>query len=188
MNARWARRLARRVLGEYALFRIYALDIPVPGPIKDTECLRFGPIEDPEELARSGDAELREMVEYAGPEAFGFGVWVEGELAAACWYWVGERYRTRGFWPLGEDEAKLVQIATAHRFRGRGIASRLITWSSSRMGEQGFRRLYARIWHSNRASRAAFAKAGWSEVAFVIDIYPLGRRRRLRLVHRRRRK
>ena len=70
----------------------------------------------------SFDPSIQELASYKGGEAFGFEARVDGELAAACWFWAGERYKTGNFWPLRDDEAKLVQIATAERFRGRGIA------------------------------------------------------------------
>ena len=41
----------------------------------------------------------------------------EGTPLAAAWFWWGERYeRDRGFWPLAEKEAKLVQVTTADGF------------------------------------------------------------------------
>src|SRR5690242_8938983 len=115
-----ARSIARRLLGSYAIYRIYEHREPAhPSPAAGF--LVLAPLGDAGELARTPDPCLQELAGYAGEGAFGFEARVDGELAAACWFWVGDRYKTRNFWPLRDDEAKLVQIATAERFRGRGI-------------------------------------------------------------------
>jgi len=183
----FVRSVARRLLGPYALYRVYEHWEPGPELSEPTGGeVTLAQLEDADELDRSPDLALRGLAEYAGPDAFGFEARVDGSLAAACWFWAGERYKSRNFWPLQADEAKLIQITTAEQFRGRGIAPRLIRFASSRMYGLGYRRLYARIWHSNRASIVAFKKAGWREVAFVIEVAPLGIKRPWRLVLRRR--
>lgn len=132
---------------------------------------------DEEELA----PELAETRGYGGAEAIGFGLREGSELAAVCWYWWGDRYRRRGFWPLADREAKMVQITTAKAFRGKGLATRLIAASAEVMGELGYSCLYARIWPSNYPSIRAFEKSGWRYHAFVAKLYPFGSRRGLRL-------
>jgi len=183
-----ARSVAGRLLGAYALYRIYEHEGPGPeaaGPAGDGVAL--APIEDVDDLSRAPDPALRGLAGFAGPEAFGFAARSDGELAAACWFWAGERYRTRNFWPLRSDEAKLVEIVAAERFRGRGIGPRLIRFAAGRMHRLGYRRLYARVWHSNWASAAAFEKAGWREAALVVEVAPLGVARPWRFVLGRRR-
>jgi RimJ/RimL family protein N-acetyltransferase len=54
------------------------------------------------------------------------------------------------------------------------------------MSQKGYRRLYARIWHSNHPSIATFEKAGWAYIALVIEVFPLGLKSPWRLVRRRR--
>jgi RimJ/RimL family protein N-acetyltransferase len=98
-----------------------------------------------------------------------------------CWYWYGERYRqSRNFWPLQSGEAKLIELGTRENARGAGYASMLIAESSRRMFEGGFTRLFARIWHSNEPSLRAFEKAGWRNVAFIVELEIRGIRRKLR--------
>jgi ribosomal protein S18 acetylase RimI-like enzyme len=120
-------------------------------------------------------------VEYAGPEAAGYGAWIDGRLVGICWYWWGERYSTRQTWPLAEGTAKLVQISTDGAYRGRGIASALVAYSASEMMRLGFQPLFARIWHSNRASIRVFEKASWKYVAFVVRL-AFTERRNLRII------
>ncbi len=129
-------------------------------------------------LQRARDPEIRSLAGYSAPQAVGFGV-VEGNVVVcACWYWYGEHYAiNRAFWPLAENDAKLVQITTADHRRGCGLATRLIAGSELEMAKRGFRRLYARIWHGHTASERAFRAAGWHRIArVVVFTVPLIRR------------
>lgn len=159
-------RAVRGVLPPFTLFRIYA-----------AEPVRLSPPE-----PHPGFCELTPEdcdSAYAGPGAHGFAIRLDGRLASHCWFWHGERYRSRNYWPLAEDEAKLIGLATEPAFRGQGLAPRLVALASAEMGRRGFRRLYARIWHSNTASRRAFAKAGWRQHALVADFELPGGGRRI---------
>lgn len=177
--------MVRGLFGEYELYRIYRLDLTDLEPLHQMRA-DLGPIEDLTEIAKSPDLELQGLGAYAGDEAYGFGARVNGALASVCWFWAGERYRRRNFWRLGAGEAKLVQITTAARFQGQGVASELIRFGAHRMMLAGFRRAYARIWHSNLASIRLFERAGWTYVAFVALIHPLRSPRSVRLVWRKR--
>jgi RimJ/RimL family protein N-acetyltransferase len=179
------RTILRRLLGDYALYRIYSCS-PGMESVAVHDGARFEPLTSLDPLVQSSDTELRGLAPYAGREAFGFGAWIGADLAAACWFWVGDRYRQRNFWPLDEGEAKLVQIVTAERHRGRGLARELIRYSTVEMARIGFRRLYARVWHSNEASIRAFERAGWQYIAFVAEAHPFGSRRPARITWRRR--
>jgi RimJ/RimL family protein N-acetyltransferase len=96
------------------------------------------------------------------------------QLAGAAALCHGEGYgRLRGFWPLRAGEAKLVQIAVAEEYRGRGYAPMLIRAAAQHLAERGFHRLYARVWHNHRSSMRAFHKAGWEEIALVIVCRPM---------------
>ncbi len=178
---RLLRTVAHWLFGRYRLYRIYSLSLDDFAQVKPSPWV-MGPIHNVEEVARSNDGGLRGTAADAGKGALGFGAWVEGELASVCWYWFGERYRTRNFWPLKEGEAKLIQVTTAAIFRGRGIAPALIGYSAYQMKRKGFGGLYARVWRSNRASIRAFTKAGWSYVAYVAEVFPFRLKKRIRLV------
>lgn len=180
----WIKLVSRSLLGEYSLYRIYAFELPASPPSLLDEDITLGRIENVAELVRSGDPSLRDLEQYSGEGAIGFGLWMRNELASVCWYWAGNRYRQRNFWPLAESEAKLVHIATAHRHRGKGLATRLITHSANAMGNIGFQRLFARVWHSNKPSIQTFERAGWRYVAFVMEIKPFNGKRHLRWVWR----
>lgn len=178
---KFLRAFARWLFGPYDLWRIYALSLDgFHAPTLPSWQMK--PLQDVKELACASDPILRYLAQFGQEGAQGFGAWVNGELAAACWYWAGETYKKRNFWPLLDDEAKLVEIATAKRFRGRGIAPQLIAFSAEQMKILGYQRLLARVWHSNRASQSAFRKAGWTYVAFVVQVAPFGINKPLRLV------
>ena len=125
-----------------------------------------------------------EQLAYAGEESYGFARVVAGECVCMVWFWFGERYRTRNFWPLQEREAKLVHVTTRSDHRGAGHAPFLIEDSAARLRRQGFECLYARIWHSNHPSIRAFSKAGWQKSALVCQIRPFGRLGPLRWTRR----
>jgi GNAT superfamily N-acetyltransferase len=175
-------RTIARSLFHYDLYRIYSCKHATAAPPGISDALTLAAIQDPLDPALTSDDDLRRLRGYTGDEAQAFGAWWEGELAGVCWYWWGALYRTRNFWPLGDGEAKLVQVTVAKPFRGRGIAGQLIAYSAAEMMRRGFGVLYARIWHSHSASIAAFETAGWVPVAFVAEVAVRGFTKRLRVV------
>jgi RimJ/RimL family protein N-acetyltransferase len=148
--------LTRLLFGEYAFYYIYTHSAKDFSRQEATASSTFRVIPVNASLVlKSDDPLIQQQVGYAGLGAHGY----------AC----------LDFWPLLEREAKLVQIISLPEMRGRGIASLLIGWSCQDMLEQGFDRVYARIWHSNTPSIKAFERAGWSRVSLVIEINPLRR-------------
>jgi len=177
--AKWA---ARRVFGDYSIYFIYACDDPGPeGPTDLAASAMRCQIVDEGQIASSTDAVIAGQVEYCGPDSHAFACFAADRVVAACFYWFGERYRRRNFWPLKENEAKLVQIVTVADMRGRGVAASLIAFSSREMRRRGFENLYARIWHSNEPSLRAFSHAGWRRIALVIEVFLLGKRKTVRI-------
>jgi len=172
----------RLVFGAYAVYWVYAretcaLDDVDAASQAVPDVVRL----DAADIHASLDRVIREQEGYAGEGAYGYAYRERGRIVAVCFYWFGERYKTRGFWPLEDRDAKLVQIVAVPDVRGRGIASTLIATSSLDMFKRDFDRLYARIWHSNRPSLRVFEKAGWSRVALVFEMNPLRRSHPIRL-------
>jgi GNAT superfamily N-acetyltransferase len=161
---------AFRAIVPYDLYWIYraAENLPeVPVPLG----VAIAPL-DVAQVKAAPHTEVNRHGECGGTESAGFGAWAEGRLVAVCWFQWGDRYRKRGnLWPIGSNAAKLVQISTEPDFRGRGIAPALITAGVQAMRHCGFAEIYARIWHSNRASQRAFKKGGWQRSAFVGRIW-----------------
>jgi RimJ/RimL family protein N-acetyltransferase len=139
---------------------LYAVQTQECAPVgNDVSCAA---IEGMEELSNSRFEEIRRQAWTREVDTWIFGAWVDGELAAVCWIQARETLRRRGgLFDLGHDEAELAQITTARSFRGHGIATRLIQYATLQMRISGFRKLYAKIWHDNRASIRAFERAGW---------------------------
>jgi RimJ/RimL family protein N-acetyltransferase len=172
-----AKRIARVIFGDYAIYCVYRCGAL---PAKETRHRVEELSED--DIRAASDPNIAGQAGYAGTGAHAFGIREEGVLQAVCFYWHGERYRPRGFWSLEASEAKLVQIITAPSARGRGLATALIRGSASAMQHgHGWSRLFARVWHSNRPSRAAFERAGWEQIAVVLEVNPLRLRRAWRL-------
>jgi ribosomal protein S18 acetylase RimI-like enzyme len=170
-----AKTLLGAIFGEYELYRVLAVD-PATGTADRWNGAAVLVDADADLFASDADSGIRGLANYDGEEAVSFALVREQRPVCGCWYWLGERYRRqRGFWPLRQNEAKLVQITTAARHRGQGLATALIALSSRRMAERGFTRLYARVWHNHEQSLRAFHAAGWHEVALRIGIQPLGR-------------
>ncbi|TFW24871.1 GNAT family N-acetyltransferase [Massilia arenosa] len=176
------KRMLRWLCGEYSIYVILTkacAEAQVPGSIPAGGTIV--PV-DREMVAASADPDIRAQSFYAGEGALGYGCrGPDGQLAALCFYWHGERYRKRNFWPLKEREAKLVEVITASSMRGKKIAPALIEASLHDVGQQGFERAYARVWHSNEPSLRAFQTAGWQRVATVIELHPFGRKKALRI-------
>ena len=168
------RRWAKWLLGEYTINRIYTIGCGEAAE-PEASAYRIGPLESPKDFATATDAAVRKTASYLGEESYGLGVWVDEELVSACFVWSGDRYRQgrNNYWPLRPEEAKLVQVVTAERFRGRGIATQLCRRAPVEMGKRGFARLFARVWHSNAPSIQAFERAGWQRAALVVEVNPL---------------
>lgn len=179
------KKLARLLLGDYAPYYIYSL-VPeqAASPQTQEHALDVRLIDD-SILESTESPVMREQAGYFGADALGFGCFHEGRLVGLCFYWYGDRYRLqRNFWPLKDGEAKLVQIIVSPEARGRGVATALIERSAGEVAHQGFRTLYARIWHSNVPSLKAFERAGWRRIALVVEINPFRSARPMRFRRR----
>ena len=164
--------VARVLLGDYSPYYIYQWNCSEDAiPPSEDHFLEVRLV-DETTLKSLGDARLNEEAGYCGSESLCFGCFFNSQLVGVCFYWFGNRYRTRNFWPLKELEAKLVQIIVIPEMRGRGVARMLIRGSALEMAHQGFSSLYARIWHSNHPSLRAFESAGWHRIAFVLEVNP----------------
>jgi GNAT superfamily N-acetyltransferase len=167
----------RLLLGDYECYEIYAL--PLTGLAQSDlsqwtdQGFEFRTLET-EDLTSSPHEDIRARAFYGGAGADGFGVFKDGELISLQWFWHGDRYRQRNFWPLEEDEAKSVELFTLDAHRGRGIATALKAYSAEEMKARGYARLISRIWHSNWPSRRVSEKLGWLNIALVTVIYPFG--------------
>lgn len=176
--------ISHGVFGKYVLFKIYQLNSDSRIVQKNIPETIFRPIDNPLDLEISEDSELAARSCFAGEDSFGFGAYRSGKLVAVCWFWVKDRYKERNFWPLQDNEAKLVDITTAAAYRGQGLAPALICFASNEMFHLGRERLYARIWHSHSSSLRAFEKSGWQYTAFVAEVFIFGIKK-IRLVFRR---
>jgi RimJ/RimL family protein N-acetyltransferase len=164
------KKIAHALLGDYAIYYIYACTSAQAGaPVgKDFQVRQTYA----DEIEASTDPVIREQAGYAGDQSIAYASFDRDRMVGVCFYWFGERYRRRNFWPLREKEAKLVQIVTVADLRGRGVATELVVASSAKVLSQGFDCVYARIWHSNTPSLRAFQRAGWSRLALVVEINP----------------
>lgn len=165
-------------LGDYRFNRIYRLDAGITD-------LSFPPDITGSVLGAAppaaADDRLLERFSYGGENAYGFGLFLEGQLAAICWFWGHLRFQDPLLWHLSSGEAIMVDLVTAPKYRGRGLAPLLIRYAGNEMRRAGMRDLYTWVWHSHHASRRAFEKAGWRQIAWVLETYPFGARRPLRL-------
>jgi GNAT superfamily N-acetyltransferase len=171
------------LLGPYRFNRIYRLE--------PNDAERHVPhgvsVERLEGLSRESitSAELRDRFSYGGHDAYGYGLSFEGSLAAVCWFWGPRRFHDPLLWSLENGEAILVDLVTSPAFRGRGLASVLIRCASADMRRAGWQSLYTWMWHTHRASYRAFERAGWHQIAWVLEIHPFGMPRALRFQWRR---
>ena len=178
---RVVKRLARLLLGDYSAYQILCL-APERGSTPEVKLSSTYDIRSvgAMDIDTSPATLIREQVWYCGPGSHAYACFADGTIVGVCFYWFGERYRSRNFWPLGNGEAKLVQIVALPEMRGRGVATQLIEESGLDMARQGFDRMYARVWHSNTPSLRAFEKAGCRQIALVIEVNPFRRARPIR--------
>lgn len=177
------KRIARLLLGEYQIYRIYTRARTdnrqqAESPLTEFE---FSGI-DQRQMESSTDEAIRSRAWYLGKDSNAFGCLKDGKIVGVCFYWHGERYRAeRNFWPLASNEAKLVEIFTLPEMRGKGAGKSLIAYAENEMFARGYRSLFARIWHSNTPSIKAFENAGWQHLATIVELHLLGIGRPIRL-------
>jgi GNAT superfamily N-acetyltransferase len=160
--------LAQAIFQDYSFYHIYGHEYTGETPALDME-LRFEQIGQ-KAIASSEDEIVAQQAWYHGDYSRAYACMDGPRIVALCFFWYGERYSARNFWPLSEGEAKLVQIVVLPEMRGHGIASSLIEFATQDMYQRGFKHLYARIWWSNTPSLRSFERAGWSRVAAVIEV------------------
>lgn len=126
-------------------------------------------------IRTSDDPDLRRRSARPGPEIRRFVALRNGEPVGVCTFGFGNEYaRSGGFYQLEPGSAELTDIFTSSHHRGLGVARTLIRYSAAAMHDEGFRTLYAKVWHSNHASSSAFRAAGWTEHRFFVRICPRG--------------
>jgi RimJ/RimL family protein N-acetyltransferase len=178
------KKLFKCVFGDYSIYHIYSRSKNGKSrPLTNPSEFHFSPLAK-SDVEGNNEEVIRDQTWYHGANTYAYGCIEGSRIVAVCYFWYGERYRERNYWPLLDDEAKLVQIVTLPEMRGRGVATRLISYAASDMFENGFNRIYARIWHSNAPSLKAFESAGWHRVASIAELYPMRRKRPLRMVLR----
>ena len=163
--------LAALLLGPYRFNRIYrltAIDIEPEIP----QGMSVQPL-DSLPPASVASVELRDRFWYGGNDAYGYGLFLDGCLAAVCWFWGPRRFQDPLLWRLAKDEAILVDLVTAPHHRGCGLAPLLIRYASADMRRRGWNALYTWMWHTHHASYHAFEKAGWVQIAWVLETHPL---------------
>ncbi len=170
--------VAATALGDYRFNRIYRnerapANLSLPA---GTACSVFkSPSPD------MADDSLLNRISYAGEDSYGFGLFLEGQPAAICWFWGHVRFRDPLLWSLSEGEAIMVDLLTAPQFRGRGLATLLIRYAAIEMRRLGMQNLYTWVWHSHHSSYRAFERAGWRQIAWVLEVHPFGKRQPLRV-------
>jgi GNAT superfamily N-acetyltransferase len=173
------KRLARLFFRDYSIYRIYGRECAGDTNAADIG-VRFEPVEETT-ILESEDEMIVEQAWYCGEYSKAYACMSGSRIVGLCFFWYGKRYSTRNFWPLKDDEAKLVQLIVLPSMRGRGIATRLVEFATCDMSRLGFRYAYARIWWSNAPSLRAFERAGWRHITTIIDLFLPWRKKSLRL-------
>lgn len=175
------KRILRAGFGDYQYWKVYAIDLPYPRPtLPPGVSIRRVTAEDLAPV--SGDGV--HVGNYLGEQALGYGLFVDGNLAVLQGAWWGERYireRSGRSWPIPDNAVKTNSLHTFKPYRGRGYASLIKKYALAELGDQGFQKAYARIWHSHRNSIHVSRKAGMRLVGVYIEICPFGRRIELRI-------
>ena len=160
--------LSALVFRKYALSRIYVLDLahykPRPTPA-GLDCRRISR----EDVETCAVARIRDRAGYGGENSDGFAVYDNGSIVCMCWFWNEHRFQ-EPLWSLRHGEVIMVDLLTLDSHRGQGLAPALTNYAANEFKKDGKRRLVTWVWHSNDPSIRSFAKAGWSFIAFVIEI------------------
>jgi hypothetical protein len=101
-----AKTLLRMLLGDYSAYYIYsasAEEASVPEAI-GTTAFRMRPI-DESVIASCAELLIRKQVSYAGAGSRAYACFDGDRIVSVCFYWFGDRYLKRNFWPLADREA-----------------------------------------------------------------------------------
>lgn len=172
--------IASLLMGEYAAYYIYKQEIGQHATMALRPSVTIKPIEKSIFTTKIHPL-IMEQRAYFGDDSLAYACYEDDRIIATCFYWHGSRYVRRNFWPLRENEVKLVQIITLPEARGKGVAPVLIRDSFEDVAKKGFDTAYARVWHSNIPSHRAFEKAGWKKIALVLEVNPFRRPRPMRI-------
>ena len=184
---KWAKaciqRIMRLLFGKYTWWHVRAIDLAGYPQPKSTD-LQLGPITSAAQQAGTVDPSMRRYPPDPEGGIYVFGAWVDDELASVVIIksYKGSTRSMRMAWPLKDDEGGVSQLTTEVRFRGQGIAPRLLDYACHKMSKLGLSRLIATIWLGNTASMRAFDKAGWSHVAFHVVLFPFHRAKPLSII------
>jgi RimJ/RimL family protein N-acetyltransferase len=171
--------LAQAIFRDYSFYHIYGHEYAGETSALNV-ALRFEAVGQ-KAIVNSEDEIIAQQALYDGDYSRAFDCMKGPRIVALCFFWYGQRYSARNFWPLSEGEAKLVQIIVLPEIRGYGIASSLIKFATQDMSHLGFRHLYARVWWSNKPSLRTFERARWKRVAAVIEVCLVCRKESFRL-------
>ncbi|WP_404369766.1 hypothetical protein AB5I39_00135 [Sphingomonas sp. MMS24-J45] len=177
-----AKRLVRHVVHDYRLNWIFASDATGPVP-KLPEEIDFAPLDDTalQRIATTTDPQFRKVLGYERIGASGFLLSKHGEPLSAAHFVDQSLYENATIWPLGPDEAALLNVVTLDAAQGYGYAPILIAHATAAMLSPRYRRAIAFIWWNHRASLCAFTRAGWHRIGFSIGI--VGKNGAVRHVH-----
>lgn len=178
-------RAVRRFVRDYRLNWVYAA--PTPGrtvtlpPGLEVRALVAA---DLDHAARSRDAQVRKVPDYAGIGASGF-VLASRELAPLGMVHFADaaHYAHETVWPIKADQLALLDIVIMPEARGQGHAARLIaTATPLALAASGQTGAICFIWWNHRASLRAFRRAGWRALGFSAEVTTRdGHAHRLRL-------
>lgn len=117
------RRFAKVVLGNYSAHFIYRSSRE--DSISEQIVSQNGKVRHVslDELANCEHASIRDEMYYARSQSDAFAFIENGSILGLCFYWHGDGYKQRNFWPLQNNEVNLVQSMTLPAARGRGAAS-----------------------------------------------------------------
>lgn len=164
---RLARPLAQRLLADYRINWIYAIDRIDPAPPCPVERETAG---HRAVLARSATPKIRASQTYARAGLAGLVLVEQGAPVSVAHFALPGQYDHDDIWPLRPGEVALVDIATEQAARGRGLAVALLRASARHYLEAGHPRLIAFIWWSNKPSLRAFGKAGWRRIGLSVAV------------------
>lgn len=178
-----ARRFIQVGVGDYGLYFVL-LAPEVPPALPTPQGLTFEVLERPQDLALAPDPDVARIAVDAlpYPDVHAFVARADGAIVAGICVWGAETYlRRSAFLPIGERDAKSMQNTVSRSMRGRGLGSALEGFAHARLLDLGYKRLWGKVWHSNKSSLRMLQRAGWRRVQFVAELVkdPSGPRRQI---------
>jgi GNAT superfamily N-acetyltransferase len=169
-----AKRCAKAVLGDYALYRIFRLPLGDMSAYGSTATeVSFLGLHDAGAPVIATSA-FAHTSWYGSPEGIGYIAIASARIVGVNWYWPGTRGASQVAHVLRSDEVVSAHLEVSENLRGMGVGRALKAYAAQRLREEGYEAVISRVWHNNHSSIRVNKQLGSQQIGWTVQVEPLG--------------